>query len=124
MYIVTTAARISSSVFESDPRKARAAPWEVGRTPAGRWRSFSAASIAFTAWPSEAPGARLNERVVEGNWPRWLMASAPGRSVTVATAESGTCVAPPRDVEPVGNETPEVVGEPAACAPAPPPAGM
>jgi len=25
--------------------------------------------MAFTASPSEAPGARLNEMVAEGNWP-------------------------------------------------------
>src|SRR5690349_14191945 len=120
MYIVTTAARISSSVLVSEPRKACAAPWKLERTLCGIWMSRSAVSIAFTASPSDFPGARLKEIVVDGNWPRWLMARAPGRSVTFATAESGICAAPPSCVEPAGSDTPLDDCDPGDAAPAPP----
>ena len=50
---------------------------------------------------SEAPGARLNDTVVDGNWPRWLISSGEAPSVILTTVSSGTwplataaCVAP------------------------------
>ena len=46
-------------------------------SPAGRC-PVSACRIASTAAPSEAPGARLKEIVVAGNWPRWLICSGAG----------------------------------------------
>src|SRR5215470_2274632 len=111
MYIVTMAARMRSSVFTSDARKARAAPWKLVRTLGGMRISFSAFSMASTASPSEAFGARLNEIVVEGNCPRWLIEREPGRSLTFATAESGTCDVP----------LPDAIGaaEPVEIAPLP-----
>ena len=75
MYIVTIAAMISSSSLASAAWKASAAPWNAVIMLAGRPISFSAFLIASTAAPSEAPGARLNEIVVAGNWPIWLTAS-------------------------------------------------
>ena len=60
MYIVTIAARISTSVLSSEARKASAAPWKRVWTLAGMpsWiRSRCAASMAATASPSDAPGA-------------------------------------------------------------------
>ncbi len=78
-------------MLESEARKASAAPWKLVRTLGGTPMSRSAASIAFTAPPSEARGARLNDTVVEGNWPRWLMASEEGRSMIFAIEPSGTC---------------------------------
>ena len=91
MYIVTTAARISSSVLLSDARNASAAPWKLVSTLGGRSRLASSALIASTAWPSEAPGARLNDTVADGNCATWLIARAAGRSSTCATDDSGTC---------------------------------
>ncbi len=58
---------------------------------AGRPISASALRIASTAAPSEAPGARLNEIVAAGNWPRWLIDSGAVCSTTSAIADSGTC---------------------------------
>ena len=57
----------------------------------GRPSSCCASRIASTASPSEAPGARLNETVADGNWPRWLIASGAVCSSTWAIADSGTC---------------------------------
>ena len=44
---------------------------------AGRLASRSICWIASTAWPSEKPGARLNEIVTAGCWPWWLTCSGP-----------------------------------------------
>ena len=41
--------------------------------------------IAVTASPREAPGARLNDTVVAGNWPRWLIAKGAVCSMICAT---------------------------------------
>ncbi len=54
--------------------------------------SFCAATMASTAWPSEAPGARLKEMVVAGNWLSRSSLSGAVRSSKVATADSGTCL--------------------------------
>src|SRR2546427_12400383 len=47
--------------------------------------------ISFTASPSDAPGARLNEIVADGNWPMWLTSKGVACSVIRAIAVSGTC---------------------------------
>src|ERR1700690_2881714 len=44
---------------------------------------------AFTASPSAAPGARLNESVTTGNWPWWLMVIGDALVSTWAKAASG-----------------------------------
>src|SRR5690606_156455 len=92
MYITATAARISHNVDDSEARKASAAPWKRDSMLAGRSISTCAASIAATASPNEAPGARLNEIVVAGNWPIWLRSNALGRSSTRAMPDNATGV--------------------------------
>src|ERR1700722_15792323 len=57
----------------------------------GRPTSFSACSIASTASPRETPGAVLNETVVAGSCPKWVINSGPVRSLMCTIAESGTC---------------------------------
>ena len=96
MYIVMTAARIRNSWFDSDAWNASAAPWKRVWNDAGRPMSCSAAAIALTASPSDAPGARLNEIVVDGNCDRCATSSGDGRSWNVAIDASGTWP-PPAD---------------------------
>ena len=84
------AASTSSSVLSSDARNAAAAPWNVVWTLAGMPISACACSIAATALPSDAPGARLNDIVTAGNWPAWLITSWVLRSRIVARLDSGT----------------------------------
>src|SRR6266571_4036539 len=86
MYMVTIAARMSSNSLASDARNASAAPWKLVRTESGSSSALASASIAPTAAPSEAPGARLKEMVAAGNWPRWFTASSAGFSVTLVIA--------------------------------------
>jgi hypothetical protein len=51
------------------------------------------ASMAATAWPREAPEARLNDRVTAGNCPWRVMASGAVVASTCVTALRGTpCV--------------------------------
>ena len=54
--------------------------------------SFCAATMASTAWPSDAPGARLKEMVVAGNWLSRSSRSGAVRCSKVAMADSGTCL--------------------------------
>ena len=70
MYITTTAASSSSSSLSRLLRKASAAPWNVVRMLSGTPSVRSALSMASTAAPSDAPGARLNDTVVAGNCAR------------------------------------------------------
>src|SRR3954468_22855754 len=95
MYMVTIAARISSSVLPSEDWNASAAPWKRVRRLAGSPSYASAERIDLTASPSEAPRARLNEIVVDGNCPRWLITSEVGRSDTRAIADRRTGSAEP-----------------------------
>ena len=46
--------------------------------------------IAFTAAPSEYPGAMSKERVTEGNCPWWLTVSGAVVCTRCTTADSGT----------------------------------
>ncbi|MNP74873.1 hypothetical protein D3C76_1718150 [compost metagenome] len=75
MYMVTTAARISSKVLDSDAWKASAAPWKRVCTPMGMPISCWTCSITLTASPSDAPCARLNDIITAGNWPMCEIAS-------------------------------------------------
>src|SRR4051794_26070709 len=97
MYMVAIAARIRNSSLESDAWNAWAAPWKAVAKLAGSPISCSAFWIAVTAAPSDDPGARLNEIVVAGNWPRCEIFSGDERSTTVTIADSGTC--PPATVD-------------------------
>ena len=69
MYIVTTAAKISHKVLESDERNARAAPSKRISIAAGNSTARTVRSIASTASPSDARGPRLKETLTEGNCP-------------------------------------------------------
>src|SRR5260370_41252248 len=89
MYTVTTAARSSNVSFASAPRNASAAPWKLVCTLGGKRISAWAASMAWTASPREAPGARLKERVAAGNWLRWLTDRGAYRAATWAPAPRG-----------------------------------
>ncbi len=90
------AARISQSVLDSEAWKASAAPWKLVTVEAGMPISASAALMASTALPSEAPLARLKDTVAAGNWPMWFTTSGAVRSLMVAIDDSGTL--PPPEV--------------------------
>src|SRR5262252_9195666 len=91
MYMVTIAAMIRNRVLLSDDWNASAAPWNFVSALIGMPISRCAARIALTASPSDAPGARLNEIVAAGNWPRWLIARGPDFSTTRAMLLRRTC---------------------------------
>ncbi|MCY1378814.1 hypothetical protein D9M71_573390 [compost metagenome] len=75
MYMVTTAARISSKVLDNEAWNACAAPWNWVCTPIGMPMSFCTCSMISTACPSATPGARLKDIITAGNWPMWVIAS-------------------------------------------------
>src|ERR1700733_760298 len=54
--------------------------------------SFSTLSTAAMALPSAAFGARLNDTVMAGNWPWWVMASGSVVFSKCAKALSGTAL--------------------------------
>ena len=64
---------MSTGSLASDAWKACAVPWKFARRLAGTPRSPSTLWIAVTASPSDLPGARLNEIVIAGNCPWWLI---------------------------------------------------
>ncbi|MNO42995.1 hypothetical protein D3C76_332000 [compost metagenome] len=88
--MVTTAARISSSVLDSEAWNASAAPWKRVCTPAGIPMSCCTCSITLTASPSATPGARLNDIITAGNWPIWAMASCAERCSICARLDRRT----------------------------------
>ncbi|MNZ39051.1 hypothetical protein D3C78_565380 [compost metagenome] len=92
MYMVTTEARISSSVLVSDDSNASAAPRKPVCRLSGICISLSTSRIACTASPSATPSARLNDTVAAGNWAIWLIASRVSRSSTLARVDRRTCV--------------------------------
>ena len=57
---------MSSGSLASELWKAWALPWKLPTMDEGKPMSLRAAWIAFTAALSEAPGARLNEKVMAG----------------------------------------------------------
>ena len=69
MYTVTMAARMSTGSFEMEFSKAAAVPWKLATMLAGIPSEAVALRILSTAAPSEACGARLNDRVTAGNCP-------------------------------------------------------
>ena len=84
--------------MSSDVWKASAAPWKLVMMLARHADLASAPRrMASTASPSEAPGARLKETVVAGNWPRRSICSGAVCSSKVAIADSGTCLPPVED---------------------------
>ena len=81
---------MSSVVLLSEASNDCAVPWKPAWMLAGMPRSALAWLTAFTAAPSEAPGARLKETVTTGNCPWWLTASGVVVSSTRVKAPSGT----------------------------------
>ena len=59
----------------SEASNALAVPWKLAFTVLGMPRLASTWLMILTASPNEAPGPRLKEMVLAGNWPRWSMAS-------------------------------------------------
>src|ERR1051326_575391 len=57
---------------------------------AGGRSSCTALFTASTASPSAALGARLNENVITGNWPWWLMVMGAAIICSLLNAASGT----------------------------------
>src|SRR5580700_4002711 len=56
---------------------------------AGMPSSWVICLICWTAAPSDAPGAKLNERVTTGNWLWWLIVMGDGIIVGLTNASSG-----------------------------------
>src|SRR5271157_4669840 len=56
---------------------------------AGMPKSRVTCLICSTAAPSDAPGARLNERVTTGNWLWWLMVMGDGIEEALTNDRSG-----------------------------------
>ena len=52
-------------------------PWNEPVIVSGILSSATAPSRRSTAWLSDTPGARLNDTVTAGTWPRWLIVAAP-----------------------------------------------
>ena len=73
----------------SEAWKACAAPWKLVMMLSGMPMPASACWMASTAAPSDAPGARLNDTVVAGNWPIWVICSGAVSTRMLATTESG-----------------------------------
>src|ERR1700752_2893902 len=70
-----------------------AAPWNEVVMVSGILRSRTVLSTPATASESDTPGARLNDTVTAGTWPRWLIVAAPTELPKRVTADSGTsCV--------------------------------
>src|ERR1700720_2376967 len=89
MYTVTMAARIRIDSLASDDSKAWAVPWKLGSMLAGMPSSLVTSLIRCTAAPSDAPGARLNDRVTTGNWLWWLIAIGDGIETARTSPSSG-----------------------------------
>src|SRR5579859_143666 len=90
MYTVIRAARINQTSLDKDERKDAAVPWNAAWIDSGMPISCCALSMAFVASPSDAPGARLKDKVTTGNCPWWLIASAVVRCSKWEKALNGT----------------------------------
>ena len=77
-------------VGQREPGTPAAVPWNAAWMLAGIPSSFLRVLMAFTASPSEAPGARLKDMVTTGNWPWWLIAMGPVVVSQCVKALSGT----------------------------------
>src|SRR5690349_11883938 len=70
-----------------------AVPWNDVVIVSGILRFATAPLTPATASESDMPGARLNDTVTAGTWPKWLIVAAPTECPNCVTAESGTsCV--------------------------------
>src|SRR5215510_9145663 len=70
-----------------------AVPWNEVEIVSGSLRLATVFSTPLTASLSDMPGARLNDTVTAGTWPRWLIVAGPTELPNFVTADSGTsCV--------------------------------
>src|SRR5260370_21598561 len=99
MYIVTIAASSRKISLVREDSNAELAPRKFAMKLVGSFISCCAARISRTASPSDAPGAKLNEIVAAGNWPRYPNRNGVSLIEPVLIADSGTWPAP--DVKPV-----------------------
>src|SRR5208282_200858 len=67
---------MSNGSLDSELVNDAAVPWKAACRLGGMRISFCALSTAVMAFPSAAFGARLNDTVMAGNWPWWVMESA------------------------------------------------
>src|SRR5271156_5839054 len=101
MYIVTIAATKRRTSLVREASNAELAPRKLAIKLGGSFISCCTARISRTASPSDAPGAKLNEIVAAGNWPRCPIRNGVCLIETVIIAESGTWPAPDAElVEP------------------------
>src|SRR5438445_13808356 len=70
---------------------APAVPWKLVVTLWGRI-PWATPFTAVTAWPSEAPGLRLKERVTGGSCPGWLAGGGTGGGCRYAAPFGGDSV--------------------------------
>src|SRR5260370_30357529 len=94
MYIVTIAATSRKTSLVREDSNAELAPRKFAIKLVGSFISCCAARISRTASPSAAPGARLNEIVAAGNWPRCPIRNGVSLIVTVVIADNGTWPTP------------------------------
>src|SRR5258708_35913637 len=99
MYIVTIAASSRKSSLVREDSNAELAQRKCAMKLVGSFIPCCAARISRTASPNDAPGAKLNEIVAAGNWPRCPNRNGVSLIETVDIADSGTWLAP--DIEPV-----------------------
>src|SRR5579862_4565649 len=83
------AARIRVDSFASDDSNAWAVPWKLASMLAGIFKDCVTSLMCCTASPSDAPGARLNDRVTIGNWLWWLIVIGDGTVVARTSPQSG-----------------------------------
>src|SRR5580700_4990371 len=94
MYIVTIAATRRKTSLVSEDSNAELAPRKLAIKLVGSFISCCTVRISRTASPSDAPGARLNEIVEAGNWPRCPIRKGVSLIEKVEIADNGTCPAP------------------------------
>ena len=102
--MVTAAARISQGSPASERLNSAASALKEPITVGGKSISRSALAMASTASPSEASGARSNERVAAGNCSSWAIDKGAVMRLTLASEPSGTCGVPLTAVMTVGVE--------------------
>ncbi len=77
-----------------------AVPWKEADIAAGAGIAVSTFRMAVMAAPMDASGARLNDTVVAGNWPRWpIRVGAFRLDVLVKGAERNFSTARRSDVD-------------------------
>src|ERR1700675_4799537 len=90
IYTATSAAISRYTSLDSESSNAWAAPCSDEEIDGGRLTDCSTAWMSFTAVLNDAPFARLNEIVTDGNCARWLITSGDFVIWILAMADSGT----------------------------------